>query len=90
MDKSGSIGNFTPNFLFVKALTDQFKSERTRFAIVLFDEYAQSSSIPNVYLIVFCSWVACHKCARPVGCLTTSLYNRVPRVFISSLAQQAQ
>jgi hypothetical protein len=53
MDKSGSIGNFTPNFLFVKALTDQFKSERTRFAIVLFDEYAQSSSIPYVYLIIF-------------------------------------
>jgi hypothetical protein len=44
MDKSGSIVNFAPNYLFVKALTDQFLSERTRFSIVLFDSYAQSKS----------------------------------------------
>jgi hypothetical protein len=37
LDKSGSIGNFTPDFLFVSALTRQFTSDQTRFAFVLFD-----------------------------------------------------
>ncbi len=40
-DESGSIGDFTPDYLFAHALTQQFDSTRTRFAFVVFSTTAR-------------------------------------------------
>lgn len=41
LDKSGSVGNFMPDYLFASQLTTQFDSARTRFAFVVFDSVSQ-------------------------------------------------